>query len=106
TSFAIITEREILPSWLPRIPLDELNRHGKTEIVSTIVKLKALVAEDTAGDVKKQMSPFGLVIPLKQMNALILQDTVGNLENILATIRGGEQAVLGPNQGTMQIFNL
>ena len=70
------------------------------------MKLKALVAEDTAGDVKKQMSPFGLVVPLKQMNALLVQDTVGNLENILATIRGGEQALLGPNQGTMQVFNL
>lgn len=90
-SFTIVpADEEIDPSLVPRIPLGELDRHGKTEIVSTILKLRNLSAVETAPEVKKQMGPFGRVVTLAKLNQLILQDTVGNLEMIIETIRSFE----------------
>ncbi len=80
TSFTIVAaDEKIDPALLARVDIDDLGKHGKTEIVSTVYQCKALVAEDSGPEVKKQMGPFGEVVILHQANQLILTDTVANL---------------------------
>jgi hypothetical protein len=83
TTFSLVpADEKIDPALVPRIALKELSEHGDTEIVSTVYQCQALVAEDSAPEVKRQLGPFGEVITLHKANQLILQDTVGNLKRI------------------------
>jgi hypothetical protein len=83
TSFALVpTDERIDPDMVPRILIKDLQDHGKTEIVSIAYQCVALVAEDIAPEVRKQMGPFGEVVALHKANKLLLQDTVGNLLRI------------------------
>jgi hypothetical protein len=75
-------DEKIPPDLLPVIDIDELPKHGDTEIVRTVYRCKTLVAEDSAPEVKKQMGSFGEITPLKKANSLMLQDTVANLKQI------------------------
>jgi N-acyl-D-aspartate/D-glutamate deacylase len=93
TSFTLVpADIEIDQILMPRVTLEELADHGQTEVVSTILKLKTLVAEDLASEVKKQMGPFGKVVTLTSMNQLLIQDTAGNLQRIIATIQETDKA--------------
>ena len=87
TSFALFpSDKEIPDGLLPRLTPDELSKHGQTEIVSTIVKLKAQTAEEIAPEVKKQLSPFGKVVPLTSTNQLLIQDRVVNVQRVVAAV--------------------
>jgi len=91
-SFTLVpANEEIRPEILPRVPLDELPSRGKTEIVSVMLPLLSLVAEDVAPEVKKMMGPFGKVVPIAKANQLYLQDTVANLDRIVATVKDIEK---------------
>jgi hypothetical protein len=88
TSFALFpSDKEIPDGLLPRLTPDELSKHGQTEIVSTIVKLKAQTAEEIAPEVKKQLSPFGKVVPLTSTNQLLIQDRVVNVQRVVAALQ-------------------
>ena len=91
-SFTLVpADEKIDPSILPRINLDELDGRGNTEMVSIVLPLTSLVAEDVAPEIKKMMGPFGEVVPMTRANQLILQDTVANLKRIRKTVRDIEQ---------------
>ena len=99
TSFTLVpADEKIDPALVPRIALKELPEHGNTEIVSTIYQCVALVAEDSAPEVKKQLGPFGEVQPLHKANQLILQDTVGNLKRITKDLDDQEAKEAGGGQ--------
>src|SRR5262249_17507307 len=77
TSFTLVpADEKIDPALVPRIPISDLSEHGLTEIVSIVYQCKAIVAEDSGPEVKKQMGPFGEVQVLHRANQLLLQDTV------------------------------
>jgi general secretion pathway protein D len=79
-------DEKIDPSLLPHLTPDELKGRGNSEIVSTVVQLNTLVAEDFAPEVKRMLGPFGEVTILNKSNQLILQDSVKNLRNVFKTI--------------------
>jgi hypothetical protein len=108
TSFTVVpADLEISPFLLPQVAPAELRRHGRTEIVSTIVKLKVLGAEEMAAEVKKQMGPFGKVVPLSRMNQLLMQDTAGNLERIIANLQEADRPIHDNTvPGNVQVFTL
>jgi type II secretory pathway component GspD/PulD (secretin) len=82
-SFALVpADEKIDPALLPRVRLDELALRGNTEIVSVVVPLRSVSAEDAAPEVKKLLGPFGNVVALARANQLVLVDTVGNLRRI------------------------
>ena len=62
----------------------------KSEIVSTIKELKQQNADEFAPEVKKMMGPFGKVVLLSKTNQLLLQDSVGNLRQIMDIIDKNE----------------
>ncbi|MBY0457284.1 MAG: hypothetical protein K2V38_08110, partial [Gemmataceae bacterium] len=86
TFFIHPADEKIDPTLLPRVSLDELAKRGKTEIVQVVVPVEGLVVADSLDELKKMLTPFGTMIPLTQPNAYLLQDTVGNIARIKATI--------------------
>ena len=83
SSFTVVpTDERIDPALVPRVKLADLDRHGLTEIVSTLYPCKSLVAENMGHEVKKEMGPFGEVVILHQANLLLLQDTVVNFSSV------------------------
>src|SRR5262249_25664801 len=77
---------EIKPELVPRINRDELEKYGKTEIVSVVVAPTAFNVEDYAVEFRKMMGPFAKVVPLPQTNRLVLQDVAGNVKRMLKVI--------------------
>jgi hypothetical protein len=93
----IPTDEKINPSLVPRIPLEDLASRGKTELVSLMLPLQKLQADDIAGDVAKLLGPFGKVAALARANQLALQDAAGNLRSILQMIKGLEEKEAQPS---------
>jgi RNA polymerase sigma factor (sigma-70 family) len=90
-SFTVLpAEEKIDPSLLPRVGVDDLEKRGKTELVTVMLALANLTAKELAPDVKKLLGPFGEVVVLEKANQFILQDTAGNLRRICQTIKDVE----------------
>src|SRR5215813_2502710 len=85
TTFAHPDEPQTVPR-VPRILPQELEKHANSELVSVVVPLTSIPAEDAASEMKKMLGPFGTVVPLLRANQLLLQDTVGNLKRISQTL--------------------
>jgi hypothetical protein len=85
TTFAHPDEPQTVPR-VPRILPQELEKHANSELVSVVIPLTSIPAEDAASEVKKMLGPFGTVVPLLRANQLLLQDTVGNLKRISQTL--------------------
>jgi type II secretory pathway component GspD/PulD (secretin) len=73
------------PTLVATVRPDELAALGRTEVVRVVLPLRGLHAKDLAPEVKKLLSPFGEVSTLA--NRLVLQDTAGNLRQILKTLQ-------------------
>jgi hypothetical protein len=77
---------------IPRIGLEELDRRGRTELVSVALPLKKVLdAEAIAREVKKLLSGFGVVVPVKSANQLVVWDMAGNLRHIVALVKEAEK---------------
>lgn len=98
-SFTLVpADEKIDPAILPRISLADLAHRGNTEIVSVVLPLTAMVAEDLATEVKKMMGPFGEVVAMARANQLVMQDTAGNLKRIAKLIKELEEDEKGQAQ--------
>jgi hypothetical protein len=84
------------PVLLPRITPDELEDRGRTELVQMVLRLKVLDVEQQALEAKRQLGPFGEVIPLTASNSLLVSDIVGNLRRLKKTIDAQEKEA-GPS---------
>jgi len=99
-TFTLIPADEKLdPVVLPTVRPDDLEKHGKTEMVRLIMPLRVLVADDMADKVKRLLGPFGESVAMTAtgVNQLILMDTVGNLKSIRDLIRTIEDDQTGSN---------
>jgi hypothetical protein len=64
-SFTIIpADEKIDMVLLPRINPEDMAQHGDTELVSMVLPLTMLLADDVAPQIKKMMGPFGEAIPM------------------------------------------
>jgi len=98
-SFTIVLADEVINDWiLPRIRTEDLPTRGKSEMVSIILQLNVLVAEDMVPEVRKMMGPFGDVVALTKSNQLMLKDTAGNLSRIVKTIDDIEKNEKGQSE--------
>jgi len=87
-SFTVLTaDQKIDPALLPRVRVEDLAMRGRTELVTVMLPLKTVNAEDLGAEVKKMLGPFGDVAILEKFNQLILQDTAGNLRRIHEVIK-------------------
>jgi RNA polymerase sigma factor (sigma-70 family) len=87
-SFTVLpADERVDPTLLPQVPLDDLEKRGRTELVRVALPLKALSATDLGPEVKKMLGPFGEVVVLPRSNQLLLQDTAGTLRRALRTVQ-------------------
>jgi type II secretory pathway component GspD/PulD (secretin) len=86
TFFIHPADEKIDPTLIPRIELNELPKRGKSEIVQVILPLKTIKVSDIQDEVKKLLTPFGSLVVLEKQNALLIQDTAGNIFRIRAAI--------------------
>ncbi|MBP3959466.1 hypothetical protein J8F10_29835 [Gemmata sp. G18] len=86
TFFIQPSDEKIDPTLLPRVTLGELPERGRTEIVQVVVPVEGMVVEDAVEELKKMLTPFGTMFPLIKPNALLIQDTVGNIARIQKTL--------------------
>jgi RNA polymerase sigma factor (sigma-70 family) len=88
TSFTVLpADEKIDPTFLPRVRLEDLEKRGRTELVTVLLPLTTLKARDIGPEVKKMIGPFGEVIILDKGNQLILLDTAGNLSLVVQTVK-------------------
>jgi RNA polymerase sigma factor (sigma-70 family) len=80
-------DEKVDPTLVPRVSLGDLEKRGRTALVSVELPLTSVSAKDLGADVKKMLGPFGDVVVLEKGNRLILQDTAGNLRRIAGTIK-------------------
>jgi hypothetical protein len=87
-SFALVPASEpIAMEMVDRIRIEDLEKRGNSEFVSTIITFKALVATDIEPCIKKLVGPLGTAISVDTPNALVLLDTVKNLKHLRDTIK-------------------
>jgi hypothetical protein len=70
------------PDLVPHIDVADLNRRGRSEVVSITLPVKAVGGADGARDVRKLMGSFGSVVVLPGAERVVLEDTVQNLRRI------------------------
>jgi type II secretion system protein D len=75
------------PILIKNVTVDELPDIGKTEMVKVTYACKNMSAENVAPAIKKILGPFGQVIPMDEVNRLILVDSGANLRAALAMIK-------------------
>jgi len=96
-SFTIVrSDAKIEPSIVPRISIDQLKDHGETEVVSVIVQLRSLLADELVKEITTKsgvslMGQFGEAVAIGEANQLVLQDTVGNLKRIIQMLEDYEK---------------
>ena len=94
-SFRLIPgDEKVDPKLVQRVAIDELDKFGKTELVSVTVKLKYIQVVDLEPTIKRMIGSFSEVKADKATNSLIIQDTAGNLKRILEAVRSAEKAEL------------
>ncbi|MCI0640180.1 MAG: hypothetical protein L0Y72_14875 [Gemmataceae bacterium] len=78
-------DERIDPALVPTVPIEDLAKRGRTELVRVVLPLKTLKAKDLVPEVRKLLSPFGEASSLA--DRLVLQDAAGNVRLILKTIQ-------------------
>jgi RNA polymerase sigma factor (sigma-70 family) len=80
-------DEKVDPTLVPRVRVGDLEKRGRTELVSVVLPLTRVRAKEIGGDVKKMLGPFGAIVVVEKGNLLLLQDTAGNLRRITQTIK-------------------
>ncbi|QJW99914.1 RNA polymerase sigma factor [Frigoriglobus tundricola] len=87
TFFIHPADEKIDPTHVPRIALEDLPKRGRTEIVQVLLPIKGMVVTDTQYELKKLLTPFGQMVPLDKTNAILIMDTVGNIDRIVRILQ-------------------
>src|SRR5262249_29165218 len=79
---------------VPRLDsIDELSKHGNSEVVSIVLNLKPLNAETFAPQATKLLSNFGQVVPLPVSNQLIVTDNTRSLRQFVKDVMAIDSGV-------------
>ncbi|MBN2292001.1 MAG: hypothetical protein JXM70_06215 [Pirellulales bacterium] len=98
-------EDEIPPALITRIPLEELDKHGKYELLSTRFQLNSLSAEQAQAEIKDLLGPQGKIVALPQSRQLIVTETGGKLQEIRSVLEQAE-ATGDPSKQDLKWFEL
>lgn len=86
-AWQLVPADEKIPSELvPKVLVEDLDKHGNSEIVQIVYTLKTLNADEFAPEAKKMMGNFSEVAVLSRSNQLVLQDTVGSLKRLMKLV--------------------
>jgi uncharacterized protein (TIGR03067 family) len=92
-TFTVVPADQKLPPPIPRIDLEDLDRFGRTEIVSVLVPLKGGRSAEVIAALRKLQSPWGSATTMVGGRRLALTDTTASVREIIKTLRAaGELA--------------
>jgi type II secretory pathway component GspD/PulD (secretin) len=87
----LINVEDGIPSNLvPTVPVEKLDEHGESELVSTLFQLEKLAPEEFEPEVRKMIGLQGSVVALPKSKQLLVTETVGRLKAIRRAIQRGE----------------
>jgi type II secretory pathway component GspD/PulD (secretin) len=92
------------PALVPTVRPQDFAGRGRTEVVRVVVPLHSLKAQELVPELKKLLSPSGEVGTLA--NRLVLQDTAGNLSQLLKTLQELEAEALTTRAGAPAVIEL
>ncbi len=94
------------PALVPTVRPQDLAARGRTEVVRVVVPLQSLPARDLVPELKKLLSPAGEVGTLA--NRLVLQDTAGNLRQVLNTLEevDAQARFTAPTRAVLELIPL
>ena len=98
-------EDGIPPNLVPHVPLDSLDKHGESEMVSVIFDLSKLSPDEAAAEIEKLHGPQTGVVTLPKSRQLLVTDTVARLQLISGVIQHVEDPE-GMNSGQLRTFAL
>lgn len=98
-------EDEVPPALVTRIPVENLDEHGKYELLSTRFQLRSLSAEQGRAEIEDLLGPQGDVVMLPQARQLIVTETGGKLREIRDVLERAE-AVGDPSKQELKWFEL
>ena len=96
-------DKGIPPNLVPTIPIGDLPKRGKNELLSVIFPLEDLDAEQAAKEVGTLLGPQGKVAPLTSSKAVVVTDIGSNLLRIQRLLKGAKP---GPKEMTFRMFPL
>jgi type II secretory pathway component GspD/PulD (secretin) len=83
----VIDVQEGIPEGLiPRIPLEELDKRGKFELVSVMFPLAGREPQGVKAEITPLLGPFGKSVLLAQTKQLLVTDTAGIMRAVSAVI--------------------
>lgn len=82
----------IPPNLAPQISPEELAQRGKNELVSVVIPVRGMQADQIVGEVKELLGPQGSAAALKNTNSLVVTDIASHVRRIYALI-SAENAV-------------
>jgi type II secretory pathway component GspD/PulD (secretin) len=77
----------IPPNLVPNVPVEELPRRGRNELLSIVVPLEDMDVEQAATDIEPLLGPQGKSVALRNSNSLIVTDIGSNLRRVHRLLR-------------------
>ncbi len=98
-------EDSIPPSLVSEVPVEQLERRGVFELLSTRFQLKNLSVDDAQDEIKELLGPHGSLILLPKARQLVVVETGGRLRMIRDVLEKAELA-RDPSQHELRWFDL
>ncbi len=78
----VATEGGIPPNLIPQIPLSELPKRGRFELVSVLIPVDGTDPDAAADEAQELLGPQGKIVPLTKSGKLLVTDLAGNIRRI------------------------
>jgi type II secretory pathway component GspD/PulD (secretin) len=80
----------IPPNLVPTVTLEELPTRGRNELMSVIMPLVGMTAEEAATESRELLGPQGKVVALNRANKIVVTDIGSNLQRVHGLLSGIE----------------
>lgn len=80
-------EDGIPPNLVPTVPLEELDRKGEFELVSTLFTLRILSPDEAEAEISRMLGPQGSVVKFSKARQILVTETAGRLRTIRSVIQ-------------------
>jgi type II secretory pathway component GspD/PulD (secretin) len=80
----------IPPNLVPTVTLEELPERGRNELMTVLIPLEGMTAEEAAVEARELLGPQGKVVALNKANKIVVTDIGSNLRRIHGLITGFE----------------
>lgn len=80
----------IPPNLVPTVTVEELPTRGRNELMTVLIPLEGMTADEAATESRELLGPQGKVVPLNKANKIVVTDIGSNLQRIYGLITGFE----------------